>query len=99
MWPPTNGFREWVAGLLADGKKVLIMGGCTLNSCVRVSSIDTMHFFQEQGLQVVVDLSISGARTSNYAPSSQYNGLSAVESAIQQMRQSGVLVIRHANGE
>ena len=93
MWPPTNGFREWVEGLLAHDKKILIMGGCTLNSCLRVSSIDTLRFFQERGLRVVVDLSLSGARTGNFAPSFQYGGLSAVESAIRQMRQAGVLVV------
>jgi len=95
MWPPTNGFREWVERLLTHGNKILVMGGCTLNSCVRVSSIDTMRLFENQGLQVVVDLSISGARTSNFITSSQFGGLSSVESAIQQMREAGVQVVRH----
>ncbi|MCP5102753.1 MAG: cysteine hydrolase, partial [bacterium] len=95
MWPPTNGFREWVDGLLANDKNILVMGGCTLNSCVRVSAIDTMELFKSRGLQVVVDLSISGARTSNFTPSSQYGGLSSVESAILQMREAGVHVARH----
>jgi hypothetical protein len=95
MWPPTNGFREWVESLLARGKKTLVMGGCTLNSCVRVSSIDTVRLFENQGLRVVIDLSISGARTSNFITSSQFGGLSSVESAIQQMREAGVQVVRH----
>jgi len=97
MWPPTNGFREWVGGLLSQGKKILVMGGCTLNSCVRVSSIDTMRFFQEYGLRVVVDLSMCGARKSNYEASSQYGGLSSVDSAIRHMREAGVQVVRHVN--
>jgi hypothetical protein len=79
---------------LAHDKKILIMGGCTLNSCLRVSSIDTLRFFQERGLRVVVDLSLSGARTGNFAPSFQYGGCSAVESAIGQMKDAGVLVVR-----
>jgi radical SAM superfamily enzyme len=95
MWPPVNGFREWVQRLLAHDKKTLVMGGCTLNSCVRVSSIDTLELFKSHGLRVVVDLSISGARASNFTASSQYNGLSSVESAVQQMKQAGVQVVRH----
>jgi hypothetical protein len=95
MWPPVNGFREWVRRLLAHDKKTLVMGGCTLNSCVRVSSIDTLRLFKSYGLRVVVDLSISGARASNFTASSQYNGLSSVESAVQQMREAGVHVVRH----
>ncbi len=95
MWPPANGFREWVQRLLAYNKKTLVMGGCTLNSCVRVSSIDTLQFFKSHGLQVVVDLSISGARAGNFTASSQYNGLSSVESAVQQMKEAGVQVVRH----
>jgi hypothetical protein len=95
MWPPVNGFREWVQCLLAHDKKTLVMGGCTLNSCVRVSSIDTLQFFKVDGLRVVVDLSICGARAGNFTPSSQYNGLSSVESAVQQMKEAGVQVVRH----
>lgn len=95
LWPSTNGFQEWVAGLLAHNKKILVMGGCTLNSCVRVSSIDTLRLFKSHGLRIVVDLSISGARTSNFAPSSQYGGLSSVASAIGQMREAGVHVVEN----
>ncbi len=94
MWPPTNGFREWVERLLARDRTTLVMGGCTLNSCVRVSAIDTMGFFKDRGLRVVVDLSISGARESNYTASPQYGGLSSVESAVEQMRAAGVRVVR-----
>jgi hypothetical protein len=95
MWPPVNGFREWVQRLLAHDKNTLVMGGCTLNSCVRVSSIDTLRLFKSDGLRVVVDLSISGARAGNFTTSSQYNGYSSVESAVQQMREAGVQVVRH----
>jgi hypothetical protein len=97
MWPPFNGFREWVQGLLTQGKKILVMGGCTLNSCVRVSSIDAMRFFQDHGLQVTVDLSICGARTGNFKPSSQYSGLSSVDSAVRHMREAGVQVVPQVN--
>ena len=95
MWPPVNGFREWVQCLLAYNKKTLVMGGCTLNSCVRVSSIDTMELFKSHGLQVVVDLSICGARAGNFTASPQYSGLSSVESAVQQMKEAGVQVVRN----
>jgi hypothetical protein len=95
MWPPVNGFREWVQRLLAHNKNTLVMGGCTLNSCVRVSSIDTMRLFKSHGLRVVVDLSICGARAGNFTPSSQYNGLSSVESAVQQMKEAGVQVVQY----
>jgi hypothetical protein len=95
MWPPTNGFREWIKNLITQDKKILVMGGCTLNSCVRVSSSDTMEFFRDYGLRVVVDLSICGARTGNFKPSSQYGGLSSVESAIDYMRKAGVIVLPH----
>ncbi len=39
-----------------------------------------------------MDLSLSGARTSNYMHSSLYNGLSAAESAIREMIGAGVRV-------
>ena len=73
---------------------MLVMGGCTLNSCLRVSSIETKRHFKDQGLQVVVDLSLSGARTSNFISSSMYGELSAVESAVHEMMAAGVLVVR-----
>jgi hypothetical protein len=97
MWPPTNGFREWVQVLLTQGKNILVMGGCTLNSCVRVSSSDAIRFFQDQGLQVTVDLSICGARTGNFKPSSQYGGLSSVDSAVRHMKNAGVQVVPQLN--
>lgn len=62
MFPQTNGFRQWVEKILNKVKNILVIGGCTLNSCVRVSAIETLKFFKRRNLQVFVDLSISGAR-------------------------------------
>ncbi len=92
LYPPTNGFREWVDRLIGDGRKTLMIAGCTLNSCVRISSIETQKHFKDKGLQIVVDLSLAGARTSSFRPSSLYGGLSAVESAVQEMIDAGVRV-------
>jgi len=94
LFPHTNGFRQWVSRCMDHGKKKLIMGGCTLNSCVRVSSIETSRKFRNRNLQVVVDLSLSGARTMNYISSPAFNGLSAVESAVVQMLDEGIQVVR-----
>ena len=94
LFPPNNGFREWVGCCLQDGKKILIMGGCTLNSCVRVSAIETQKLFLNQNLQVVVDLSLSGGRLRNYIPGPQFDGLSAIESAVRQMQSAGVQVVQ-----
>ena len=52
------------------------------------------RYFNGKNLQIVVDLSICGARTRNYLPSPLYNGLSAVESAVHQMAAAGVQVVR-----
>jgi len=92
LFPTTNGFREWIESFINDGKKILVIGGCTLNSCIRVSSIETLKYFKDSNLQVVVDLSLSGARTSSFIKSSLYGGLSAVESAIREMIDAGVRV-------
>ena len=85
LYPTTNGFREWVKRFMDNGKNILVMAGCTLNSCVRKSSIETQKYFKEPKLQVVVDLSMSGARTTNFIPSFLYGGSSAVESAVREM--------------
>jgi hypothetical protein len=45
-------------------------------------------------IAIVVDLSICGARRRNFLPSPLYNGLSAVESAVNQMATAGVQVVR-----
>ena len=92
LFPTTNGFREWVERVIDDGRKILVIAGCTLNSCVRKSSIETQKYFNNRKLQIVVDLSLSGARTSRFIPSSLYGGLSAVESAIREMTGAGVRV-------
>lgn len=94
LFPNTNGFCEWVEGLMDDGKKKLVMAGCTLNSCIRKSSIDTLEYFKGGMLQIVVDLSLSGARAGNYMKSSLYAGSSAVESAVREMTDVGVRVAR-----
>ncbi len=90
FWPPTNGFAEWVEGLMERGKKTLVMGGCTLNSCVRVSAMDTLERFAERDLRVVVALDLCAARTANYLPSPQFGGISAVEHAVRTMAAAGV---------
>ncbi|KAJ7334381.1 hypothetical protein OS493_014692 [Desmophyllum pertusum] len=62
-----HGFREWVEEkLLKQGINTLVIGGCTTTSCVRVSSVRTHKAFASKGLQVVVDLSLCGARKCNY---------------------------------
>ncbi len=94
LFPPTNGFRQWVKRCLDCRKKTLVIGGCTLNSCVRVSSIETFREFKNNHLEVIVDLSLSGARTRNYLPSQAYFGKSAVKSAVTQMINGGVRVVR-----
>ncbi len=68
------------------------MGGCTLNSCLRVSAIETHKMFHERGLKVVVDLGISAARAANYLPSPDFGGASSVESAVREMTAAGIVV-------
>ena len=92
LWPPTNGFSKWADHLVQRGRTTLVMGGCTLNSCLRVSAVETQRSFAERGLRVAVDLSLAGARTSNYVPSEVFEGMSAVESAVREMLGGGVRV-------
>ena len=92
LYPNTNGFREWVRKFMVHGKNTLVMAGCTLNSCLRKSSIDTQRYFKDLDLQVVVNLSMSGARSTNFMPSFLYDGLSAVASAVREMMSFGVRV-------
>jgi nicotinamidase-related amidase len=94
LFPHTNGFKQWVDHCMDHGKKTLVIGGCTLNRCVRISSIETLKKFQNKNLRVVVDLSLSGARIKNYLSSPAFNGLSAVESAAIQMTAEGVQIVR-----
>lgn len=94
LYPSFNGFKEWLANCIEHGARTLVIGGCTFNSCVRVSSIETRTRFKDRNLQVVVDLSLCGARTRNFIPSPTFGGLSAVESAVRQMTAAGVKVVR-----
>ncbi len=93
LFPPLNGFRQWVNKGIDRGKRFLIMGGCTLNSCIRVSAMESQAHFIDNQLQVVVDLRLCGARARNFKSSAMYGGLSAVESAIHQMQTAGIEVV------
>ncbi|MFH2001480.1 MAG: hypothetical protein ABIK28_17490 [Planctomycetota bacterium] len=93
LWPPTNGFSKWIKRLLERGITTLVMGGCTLNSCVRVSAVEVQQTFSNLGLQVVVDLSLCGGRTANYIRSPQFGGLSSVALAIEEMEENSVCVV------
>jgi hypothetical protein len=97
LFPPLNGFREWVTFCIDQGIRTLVIGGCTLNSCVRVSSIETQRIFGGKHFQVVADLSICGARLRNYKSSNLYSGVSAVASAISQMTAAGVQVAQRVD--
>lgn len=99
LWPPGNGFRRWADHLARRGKTTLLMGGCTLNSCLRVSAVETQRCFAGRGLRVAVDLSLAGARTSNYLPSALFGGMSAVESAVREMLAAEVRVAAHVTWE
>jgi nicotinamidase-related amidase len=93
LWPPTNGFELWATGLPERGRKTLVMGGCTLNSCVRVSAVETQRLVSKSGVQVVVALELCGARTENYFRSELFGGLSSVEAAVDEMLSAGVHVV------
>jgi hypothetical protein len=92
LMPTTNGFREWMGALIGKGITTLVMGGCTLNSCVRVSACAVRDAIPLEELEIVVDLSLCGARAGNYLNSPQFGGMSPVESAILQMKDAGVVV-------
>jgi len=116
VWKPnTNileapGFAQWLEAHLQNGVRTLIVGGCTTTSCVRLSSQAVQRQYGDQGLQVVVDLSLCGARTDNYDPVQTLRdrklvriygdaavGRSAVELAVAQMREAGVEVVDSYN--
>lgn len=94
LWPPTNGFAEALDVLVQRGIRTLVIGGCTLNSCVRVSAVEVQRRFGAQGLQVVVDLHICGARARNYAPSSLFGRQSPVAAAVREMQENGVVIVQ-----
>ena len=93
LFPPTNGFKEWVKNCIDRGRVNLVMGGCTLNSCVRVSAIETQQYFKHENLQVVVNINLCGARARNFKASMQFGGISAIDSAVEQMLAAGVRVV------
>lgn len=93
LWPSTNGCALWIEACLRRGMRTLIIGGCTLNSCVRISAQSIQTRFGAAGLQVIVDLSLCGARRTNYLPSPTYSGRSSIGSAIAEMTRAGVCVV------
>ncbi len=99
LWPPTNGFAEWARGLRRRGVEALVMGGCTLNSCVRVSAVETRRHLEDSGVRVMVDLELCGARAGNHVPSPMWDDKSSVESAVRQMQDAGVEVVRRVAWE
>ena len=92
LMPDSNGYGEWLEALVENGIRTLVMGGCTLNSCLRVSAVATRNALPPEQLQVVVDLSLCGARTTNYLNAEQFGGISPVEAAMREMAESGVVV-------
>lgn len=90
--PDSNGYGEWLEALVENGIRTLVMGGCTLNSCLRVSAVATRNAIPFEQLQVVADLSLCGARTTNYLNAEQFGGISPVEAAMREMAESGVVV-------
>jgi len=99
LFPPTNGFRGWIDGCMEAGIRSLVIGGCTLNSCVRVSSMEVQSQYATDGLQVIVDVSLCGARGRNYLPAPMFGGVSPVESAVAQMAGAGVAVVKGVHWE
>jgi hypothetical protein len=92
LWPPTNGCAAWLEACVRQGCRRLVIGGCTLTSCVRVTAVETATRLSGR-LEVVVDLSLCGARAENYLPSSKFGGISPVEQALREMRDAGVRVV------
>ena len=96
------------------GINVLVIGGCTTTSCVRVSSTEIASQLKGEGLagiRVVVDLNLCGARSENYEKTADRDpvlvriygrefcqGKSAVDLAIVQMQRAGVEVIERDAG-
>lgn len=92
LMPESNGYREWLDALIGAGIRTLVMGGCTLNSCLRVSAVATRSAVPREELELVVDLGLCGARASNYLNADQFGGISPVEAAMREMSTSGVTV-------
>jgi len=99
LFPPSNGFREWIDDCQKAGIRSLVIGGCTLNSCVRISSVEVQSLFPVNQLQVIVDVSLRGARGRNYLPAPMFGGVSPAESAVAQMAGAGVAVAKGVHWE
>eukprot|EP00435_Cladocopium_sp_Y103_P075374 s26_g57.t1 len=106
-------FFRWLRKQAQQGIGVLVIGGCTTTSCVRVSSTRIAGQLEEQGLsmKVVVDLNLCGARQENFEHTAHYDpvlvgiygrefckGKSAVDLAIVQMKRAGVEVLEGSAG-
>lgn len=62
-----SGAVQWFDEAVADGVRTVVVAGCTLTSCVRVSASDIhRRYCSSFGLRTCVDLSLCGARASNY---------------------------------
>jgi len=94
LFPPSNGFRRWLERLLPAGRDTLVLAGCTLNSCVRVTALEVQALMGARGLRVVVDPDLCGARASNHEPSAEFGGRSSVEAALEELDEGGVRVQR-----
>lgn len=63
-------FASWLFKQVEDGLNILVIGGCTTTSCVRVSSQQIVKLVEAANLadkvRVVVDIKLCGARQENY---------------------------------
>eukprot|EP00927_Polykrikos_kofoidii_P073034 TRINITY_DN69105_c0_g1_i1.p1 TRINITY_DN69105_c0_g1~~TRINITY_DN69105_c0_g1_i1.p1 ORF type:complete len:249 (-),score=48.67 TRINITY_DN69105_c0_g1_i1:118-822(-) len=63
-------FAAWLRSEVKRGLGVLLIGGCTTTSCVRVSSQATVKLLEDLGMsdkvRVIVDLNLCGARKDNF---------------------------------
>eukprot|EP00727_Mastigamoeba_balamuthi_P006974 m51a1_g2898 hypothetical protein (190) ;mRNA; f:463293-463862 len=84
-------FAPWVR---ARGLRAVVFGGCTTNSCVRVSAVRTKR--ELPGLAVRVALDLCGARAANYLPQPHTGGVPPVAAAVEEMRAAGVEVIERS---
>jgi nicotinamidase-related amidase len=76
-------FKEWLEDQLRQGVRTLVVGGCTTNSCVRVSAIDMKKVFGDR-VEVIVDLNLCGARVESKG---------RVQEACHEMMQVGVQIV------
>ena len=68
-----RGATQWfddLASCSVDGVPTVVLGGCTLTSCIRVSALDLYERYcmstSQPRLKVCVDLNLCAARASNY---------------------------------